>query len=89
FDGSVRCVDETGETTRVVGSVERKLGGGWKAKGSGEYQAVRSDLKYAGASGAIDRATGAGGTLMGSAYQFSSYSRCVDANVRGPVRAFG
>lgn len=77
------------DTTRVFGSVERELGGGWKAKVSGEYQAVRSDLKYAGAYGAIDRATGAGGTLMGSAYQFSSYSRSVDANVQGPVRALG
>ncbi|AIO69391.1 TonB-dependent siderophore receptor [Burkholderia oklahomensis] len=77
------------DTTRAFGSVEQKLGGGWKAKLSGEYQAVRSDLKYAGSFGAIDPATGAGGMLTGGAYQFSSYSRSVDANVQGPVRAFG
>ncbi|MDI9705475.1 hypothetical protein QM277_19675, partial [Acinetobacter baumannii] len=48
-----------------------------------------SDLKYAGSFGAIDPATGAGGRLTGAAYQFSSYSRSLDANVQGPVHAFG
>ncbi|RQR50871.1 TonB-dependent siderophore receptor [Burkholderia sp. Bp9126] len=77
------------DTTRAFGSVEQKLGGGWKAKVSGEYQSMRSDLKYAGSFGAIDPATGAGGMLTGAAYKFSSYSRSLDANVQGPVRAFG
>ena len=35
------------DTTRAFASVEQKLGAGWKAKVSGEYQSVRSDLKYA------------------------------------------
>ncbi|WP_431825342.1 TonB-dependent siderophore receptor [Burkholderia sp. F1] len=77
------------DTTRAFGSVEQKLGGDWKAKLSGEYQGVRSDLRYAGSFGAIDPATGAGGMLTGNAYKFSSYSRSIDANVQGPVRAFG
>ena len=38
--------------------------------------------------GAINPATGAGGALTGGAYQFSSYSRSIDANVQGPVHAF-
>ncbi|MBJ9749844.1 TonB-dependent siderophore receptor [Burkholderia cepacia] len=77
------------DTTRAFASVEQKLGAGWKAKVSGEYQSVRSDLKYAGSYGAIDPATGAGGALTGGAYRFSSYSRSIDANVQGPVHAFG
>ena len=48
---------------------------------------MRSDLKYA-PFGAINPATGAGGALTGGAYQFSSYSRSIDANVQGPVHAF-
>ncbi|ALK30695.1 TonB-dependent siderophore receptor [Burkholderia plantarii] len=81
--------DENWDTTRAFGSLEQKLGNGWRAKLSGEYQAATADLKYAGSFGAVDPVTGAGGALTGGAYQFSSYSRSIDANVQGPVHLFG
>lgn len=77
------------KTTRAFGSLERRFGQGWKARLSGEYQTMDSDMKYAGSFGAIDPATGDGGALNGAAYRFRSDNRSVDLNVHGPVELLG
>lgn len=77
------------ETKRAFGSLEQHLAGGWKAKLSGEYQAMDADMKYAGSFGAIDPVTGDGGRLNGAAYKFRSYNRSLDLNMQGPVELFG
>ena len=60
------------DTTRVFADLEHRFGQGWTAKVSANYLTADSNLKYAGAYGAIDRQTGLGSRLMGGAYKFLS-----------------
>ncbi|WP_370641268.1 TonB-dependent siderophore receptor [Achromobacter sp. MY14] len=77
------------ETTRVFADLEHRFGEGWTAKISANYLTADSNLKYAGAYGAIDRQTGLGARLMGGAYKFDNTQASVDAYVSGPVQLFG
>ncbi|WP_353980199.1 TonB-dependent siderophore receptor [Salinicola endophyticus] len=77
------------ETYRAFGSLEQQLGRGWTGKLSAEYQHADSQLRYAGAYGAIDPDTGDGGYLTGAAYRFSTIQRSFDANLKGPVTWLG
>ncbi|MFP3758105.1 TonB-dependent siderophore receptor, partial [Cupriavidus sp. SIMBA_020] len=56
-------------TTRVFADLEHRFGQGWSAKVSANYLTADSNLKYAGAYGAIDRQTRLGSALMGGAYK--------------------
>ncbi|CAB3905463.1 Fe(3+)-pyochelin receptor [Achromobacter anxifer] len=76
-------------TTRVFADLEHRFGQGWSAKVSANYLTADSNLKYAGAYGAIDRQTGLGSSLMGAAYKFENTQANVDAYVGGPVQLFG
>nr|WP_276323421.1 TonB-dependent siderophore receptor [Achromobacter xylosoxidans] len=76
-------------TTRVFADLEHRFGQGWSAKVSANYLTADSNLKYAGAYGAIDRQTGQGAALMGGAYKFDNTQASVDAYVSGPVQLFG
>jgi len=76
-------------TTRVFADLEHRFGQGWSAKVSANYLTADSNLKYAGAYGAIDRQTGLGAALMGGAYKFDNTQASVDAYVSGPVQLFG
>lgn len=76
-------------TTRVFADLEHRFGQGWSAKLSANYLTADSNLKYAGAYGAIDRQTGLGSALMGGAYKFDNTQASVDAYVSGPVELFG
>ncbi|WP_152900462.1 TonB-dependent siderophore receptor, partial [Achromobacter xylosoxidans] len=76
-------------TTRVFADLEHRFGQGWSAKVSANYLTADSNLKYAGAYGAIDRQTGLGSALMGGAYKFDNTQASVDAYVSGPVQLFG
>ena len=76
-------------TTRVFADLEHRFGQGWSAKLSANYLTADSNLKYAGAYGAIDRQTGLGSALMGGAYKFDNTQASVDAYVSGPVQLFG
>ncbi len=76
-------------TTRVFADLEHRFGQGWSAKVSANYLTADSNLKYAGAYGAIDRQTGSGSSLMGAAYKFENTQANVDAYVGGPVQLFG
>lgn len=77
------------DTTRVFADLEHRFGEGWTAKISANYLTADSNLKYAGAYGAIDRQTGLGARLMGGAYKFDNTQASVDAYVSGPVQLFG
>ncbi|MGE8567665.1 MAG: TonB-dependent siderophore receptor [Achromobacter sp.] len=77
------------DTTRVFADLEHRFGDGWTAKISANYLTADSNLKYAGAYGAIDRQTGLGSRLMGGAYKFDNTQASVDAYVSGPVQLFG
>ena len=77
------------DTTRVFADLEHGFGDGWTAKISANYLTADSNLKYAGAYGAIDRETGLGSRLMGGAYKFDNTQASVDAYVSGPVQWFG
>lgn len=77
------------DTTRVFADLEHRFGQGWSAKISANYLTADSNLKYAGAYGAIDRQTGLGSSLMGAAYKFENTQASVDAYVGGPVQLFG
>jgi len=77
------------ETKRIFGSLEQRLGGGWRARLGAEYQAMDADMKYAGSFGPVDPATGDGGRLNGGAYRFRNYDRSVDVNVHGPFQLLG
>ncbi|MNU98987.1 Fe(3+)-pyochelin receptor precursor [compost metagenome] len=77
------------DTTRVFADLEHRFGDGWAAKISANYLTADSNLKYAGAYGAIDRQTGLGSRLMGAAYKFDNTQTSVDAYVSGPVQWFG
>ncbi|WP_372341646.1 TonB-dependent siderophore receptor [Achromobacter insolitus] len=77
------------DTTRVFADLEHRFGQGWSAKVSANYLTADSNLKYAGAYGAIDRQTGLGSSLMGAAYKFDNTQASVDAYVGGPVELFG
>ncbi|WP_277399953.1 TonB-dependent siderophore receptor [Achromobacter xylosoxidans] len=76
-------------TTRVFADLEHRFGQGWSAKVSANYLTADSNLKYAGAYGAIDRQTGLGAALTGGAYKFDNTQASVDAYVSGPVQLFG
>ncbi|WYX63322.1 TonB-dependent siderophore receptor [Achromobacter xylosoxidans] len=76
-------------TTRVFADLEHRFGQGWSAKVSANYLTADSNLKYAGAYGAIDRQTRLGSALMGGAYKFDNTQPSVDAYVSGPVQLFG
>ncbi|MCZ8437485.1 TonB-dependent siderophore receptor [Achromobacter xylosoxidans] len=76
-------------TTRVFADLEHRFGQGWSAKVSANYLTADSNLKYAGAYGAIDRQTGQGAALMGGAYKFDNTQATVDAYVSGLVQLFG
>ncbi|QVQ28502.1 TonB-dependent siderophore receptor [Achromobacter deleyi] len=77
------------DTTRVFADLEHRFGDGWAARISANYLNADSNLKYAGAYGAIDRQTGLGSRLMGAAYKFDNTQTSVDAYVSGPVQWFG
>ncbi|CAB3639229.1 Fe(3+)-pyochelin receptor [Achromobacter pestifer] len=77
------------DTTRVFADLEHRFGDGWTAKVSANYLTADSNLKYAGAYGAIDRQTGMGSRLMGGAYKFDNTQASMDAYVSGPVQWFG
>ncbi|MGE7955563.1 TonB-dependent siderophore receptor [Pseudomonas sp. NPDC089530] len=76
-------------TRRFFGSLEQQLDHDWKAKVAAEYQDVDSELRYAGAFGAIDPLTGDGARLMSGAYKFESTQKSLDASVNGPFSLFG
>jgi outer membrane receptor for ferric coprogen and ferric-rhodotorulic acid len=80
FDWTVR---------RVFGSLEQQLEHDWKAKIAAEYQDADSNMRYAGAYGAIDPLTGDGARLTGGAYKFDSTQKSVDASISGPYSLFG
>ncbi|CAB3666604.1 outer membrane receptor for ferric coprogen and ferric-rhodotorulic acid [Achromobacter marplatensis] len=77
------------DTTRVFADLEHRFGDGWTTKVSANYLTADSNLKYAGAYGAIDRQTGLGSRLMGGAYKFDNTQASVDAYVSGPIQLFG
>jgi len=77
------------ETTRLFADLEHRFGTGWSAKFSANYYTAHSDMKYAGAYGAIDRATGTGSRLMGAAYKFDNSQVNLDAYASGPFELLG
>jgi len=77
------------DTTRVFADLEHRFGAGWTAKISVNHLRADSNLKYAGAYGAIDRETGLGSRLMGGAYKFDNTQTSVDAYLSGPFTLLG
>uniref|UniRef100_UPI0013D92DF3 TonB-dependent siderophore receptor n=1 Tax=Stenotrophomonas maltophilia TaxID=40324 RepID=UPI0013D92DF3 len=77
------------DTTRVFGGIEHAFGNAWTAKLSVNYQNGDSTLKYAGANGAVDPATGAGPRLTGAAYKFENDQKSIDGYLNGPFELLG
>ncbi|MBY9653803.1 TonB-dependent siderophore receptor [Pseudomonas aeruginosa] len=77
------------DTTRVFGGIEHAFGNAWTAKLSVNYQNGDSTLKYAGANGAVDPATGAGPRLTGGAYKFENDQKSIDGYLNGPFHLLG
>ncbi|OZI75079.1 TonB-dependent siderophore receptor [Bordetella genomosp. 12] len=77
------------DTTRWFADLEHQFGAGWRGKVSLNYLKADSNLKYAGAYGAINRQSGLGSRLMGGAYKFDNSQTSVDAYLSGPLELFG
>ncbi len=77
------------DTTRVFGGIEHAFGNAWTAKLFVNYQNGDSKLKYAGANGAVDPATGTGPRLTGAAYKFENDQKSIDGYLNGPFQLLG
>lgn len=77
------------DTTRVFAGLEQHFANGWQAKITANHLSGDAHLTYAGANGAIDRATGLGARLTGAAYRFDNSQTSVDGYATGPIELFG
>lgn len=77
------------DTTRVFAGLEHHWDNGWQAKISANHLTGDSDLKYAGANGAVNPLTGAGPKLTGAAYRFENSQDSIDAFASGPFALLG
>lgn len=77
------------DNTRLFAGLEHAFADGWTARLNVNHLSGDADLKYAGANGAVDPATGAGPRLTGGAYEFENRQTSADGYLTGPFTLFG
>lgn len=77
------------DNTRVFAGLEHAFDSGWTAKLNVNHLSGESDMKYAGANGAVDPAAGTGPRLTGGAYEFENRQTSADGYLDGPFMLFG
>lgn len=75
--------------TRAFAGLEHHFNNGWQAKLNFNHLKGDADMKYTGASGAIDPITGGGAKLTGAAYEFENTQSSADGYLTGPFSLLG
>ncbi|MEQ4619157.1 MAG: TonB-dependent siderophore receptor [Corticimicrobacter sp.] len=77
------------DNTRFFADLEHAFDNGWRAKLAFNHLTGDADLKYAGANGAVDPATGMGPRLSGGTYRFENRQTSIDGYISGPFALLG
>lgn len=77
------------DTTRAFVQWQQPLAGDWELKAVANHYASQADIKYAGAYGTVDPATGSGARLYGGANRVDAWQNSLDVFVNGGFEALG
>lgn len=81
--------DRNWNNTQIFAELRHEFGTDWEGKIAVSHITGDSDLSYASAYGAVDRATGMGPVLYGGAYDFKNRETDLDAYVSGGFDLLG